>query len=94
MGKVDVEKDLDTIGAYIIALMEASNTPKQPKGKEKGKEKFATSFEAMEAKQQRLNEVMEEHTPKVIDAAIRVVGGLFVNLQRIADSIEDQAGAG
>jgi hypothetical protein len=87
MSATDVKKDLAIIQTGILAIADAAKQPKQ--AKEKGEK--GPDFHAMRAKQEA---VMDEHMPAMIEAGIHLVGGLFVNLQRIADALEDQHGAG
>jgi hypothetical protein len=72
MGKVDVQKDLETIKDGVTALLDAS---KMPKGKGNA---------GLDAWREQQEKVSDEHLPLMIGAGVR----------RIADSIEDQAGAG
>jgi hypothetical protein len=77
----DTKKDLETIKAGVLALMESAKPPKAKKGD------IHPDFKAHALKQEA---VADEHIPQMINAGVRLIGGLFVDLRRIADSIEEK----
>jgi hypothetical protein len=104
MSKSDVQKDLDTIKAGVLALVATAiptkappaddDEPRKPeKGNKKSKNHVADQIAAMQAEAAAQEQLMNEHLPKVIEAGFRLIGGIFINMQRIADAIEDQHGA-
>jgi hypothetical protein len=107
MSATDVKKDLDTIKAGVMQLIAvgeakklrvpADDDERKPekgeKGNKKSKNHVADQIAAIQAEAAEMEQLMNEQVPAMIEAGFRLIGGIFVNLQRIADAIEDQHGA-